>query len=85
MLDWPLYSPNLNPIENLWKLLKERICANNPELSDIPKNAASYKALVRVVIVVWDKFEEDLLNRLMESMVRRLEAVVEADGWYTKY
>ncbi|KAM4063611.1 DDE superfamily endonuclease [Hirsutella rhossiliensis] len=25
-VDWPPYSPDLNPIENLWKLLKERIC-----------------------------------------------------------
>ena len=26
LVDWPPYSPDLNPIENLWKLLKERIC-----------------------------------------------------------
>ena len=21
-MDWPLYSPNLNPIENIWKIIK---------------------------------------------------------------
>lgn len=26
MFDWPPYSPDLDPIENLWKLLKEKIC-----------------------------------------------------------
>ena len=26
VVDWPPYSPDLNPIENLWKLLKEGIC-----------------------------------------------------------
>ena len=25
ILDWPPYSPDLNPIENLWKTLKQRI------------------------------------------------------------
>ena len=25
LLDWPAYSSNLNPIENIWKLLKDAI------------------------------------------------------------
>ena len=31
IMDWPPYSPDLNPIENLWKLLKDQIIPFHPE------------------------------------------------------
>lgn len=85
LMDWPPYSPDLNPIENLWKLLKEKICERYPELSDMPKNNKSKDLLIWAAIGVWEDFEEELLQHLIESMKRRLQAVIDADGWYTKY
>jgi len=85
LVDWPPYSPDLNPIENLWKLLKEKICARYPNLADMPKNQAAMDRLVRAAVEVWEDFEEDLFVRLVDSVVRRLEAVIAAGGWYTKY
>lgn len=85
LVGWPPYSPDLNPIENLWKLLKEQICRRYPELSDMPKNVRSMEALVTAAIIVWEEFEDELLERLIKSMDRRMEAVKEAKGWYTKY
>ena len=32
MTDWPPYSPDLNPIEHVWKRLKEIMAAKYPEL-----------------------------------------------------
>lgn len=85
LIDWPPYSPNLNPIENLWKLLKEEICKRYPELSIMPKNNQSLQRLCEAAIEVWEEFHDDLLKKLISSMPRRLAAVITAQGWYTKY
>ncbi|KAM4061494.1 DDE superfamily endonuclease [Hirsutella rhossiliensis] len=61
LVDWPPYSPDLNPIENLQA--EALFCSG----------------------WAWEDLEEDTLNHLIESMPRRLQAVVAARGWYTKY
>ena len=49
------------------------------------KNDKSKRLFVRVAIDIWEELEEEVLNKLTETMVHRLEVVVEAKGWYTKY
>lgn len=34
-------------------------------------------------IDMWDGFEEELLQRLIESMDRRMQAMIDAGDWYT--
>ncbi|VVT53887.1 uncharacterized protein SAPINGB_P003800 [Magnusiomyces paraingens] len=85
LVDLPPYSPDLNPIENIWKLLKEEICKRFPELSLLPQNNQSLNKLCEAAVEVWEDFHQDLINKLVLSMPRRLQAVVDANGWYTKY
>lgn len=85
LVDWPPYSPDLNPIENLWKLLKEEICQRYPNLKSMPKNEQSLELLRQAAVEVWEDFGEELLENLILSMPRRLQAVVDVQGWYTKY
>ena len=53
VIDWPPYSPNLNPIKNLWKLLKNTICEKFPELLDMPKNQNSLSRLENAAKECW--------------------------------
>jgi hypothetical protein len=47
MIAWPPYSPDLNPIENLWKILKAEIDRAHPELKGIGNNNAVMDFIIR--------------------------------------
>ena len=41
--------------------------------------------LYKTAIRAWELLLEELLNNLTLEMENRYEAVIEVDGWYTKY
>jgi transposase len=85
VIDRPPYSPDLNPIENLWAILKTGICERYPELAYMPKNEESKQRLIKAAIERWQEIELEVLENLVFSMKRRMQAVVRARGWYIKY
>jgi transposase len=85
VVDWPPCSPDLNPIENLWAILKERICKRYPELTYMPKTEESKQALIAAAVELWEEIEPEVIENLIYSMKRRMQAIVHAYGWYTKY
>ena len=62
---WPAQSPDLNPIEHLWFLLKRRRAA-------YPKPAKGILDLWERIQEEWYKIEVGECQRLIESMPRRV-------------
>ena len=72
VIDWPPYLPNLNPIENLWKLFKNAICDKFPELLDMPKNQNSLLRLEDAAKECWMELRKEALEVEIGSMPNRL-------------
>ena len=85
LVDWPPYSPDLNPIENIWKLLKDAINVKYPDLKRLSKNAESLQALIRAATVCWEELDERVFESVIKSMPKRMDGVINAKGWYTGY
>ena len=77
MIFWPAFSPDLNPIETVWNIMKNYIQENYEE-------KLSYDKLRVAVKEAWEAVEEDKLAELLSSMHLRCEAVIAAHGMYTK-
>jgi transposase len=78
VLPWPAQSPDLNPIEHLWDHLKRK-------LGEYERVPGGILELWERVQVEWEKIEPEVCQNLIESMPRRVAAVVKANGGHTKY
>jgi DDE superfamily endonuclease len=66
-LEWPLQSPDLNPIEHLWEHVER----------ELRKEGFSGIAGLKTRIeTVWNDISPDVTRNLVSSMPRRLEAVL---------
>jgi transposase len=81
----PAYSPDLNPIENLWALMKAEIYHQYPELEWAPDTEGTLEELIEAAKVAWHTIEQDVHVNLVDTMGHRIAATIAADGWYTKY
>jgi transposase len=84
-MDWPPYSPDLNPIENLWAIMKQEIYKLHPELEHANDSENTRQLLTQAAKEAWHAIENRVLYKLSVNMPKRVEAVIAAQGWYTKY
>ena len=76
VLPWPANSPDLNPIENIWSILKQ----------NVEKHSAKTKAqLIGGIEKEWNKLSKDLIRKTIETMPKRLDEVIRNQGKNCSY
>ena len=76
LLEWPPQSPDLNPIENLWNELDMKITKSQRT------NINTFKA---ALMTTWNQLSDTTFQTLIQSIPRRLQAVIDNKGYATKY
>jgi len=86
LMEIPAYSPYLNLIENVCSLVKDKLHKHYPELYLIRGDVnVVKKAIEEAITDCWELLDPKAFDTLAGSMVDRREAIIKADGWYTKY
>lgn len=70
-MDWPPNSPDLNPIENVWAVLKDRVASRTPGNLD---------ELEWIIRQEWSAFTREYAALLVRSMPGRLKQVIDRAG-----
>ncbi|KAG1935365.1 hypothetical protein F2P79_019229 [Pimephales promelas] len=76
VLEWPSQSPDLNPIENLWRELKIRVARRQP------RNLKDLEAVCREE---WANIPAEMCTNLVTNYKKRLTSVLANNGFSTKY
>ena len=75
MMDWPSMSPDLNPIEHLWGILKRKVEV---------RKVLNIRQLYDVVMEEWKSIPVATCEALVNSMPRRVKAVLD-NGYILSY
>ncbi|GFU62139.1 transposable element Tcb2 transposase [Trichonephila clavipes] len=77
-MEWPACSPDLNPIEPVWDMLRRRIAAQ-------PRPPATVRVMEIALLEEWNSIPQSLIDNLIASMANRCAAVLAVRGDHTPY
>ena len=75
-LEWPPYSPDLNPIENIWGIMVGKLRK---------KNISLQSELIELVNHEWKEISQEQIDNLIDSMPGRIIEWIDQDGDRIKY
>ena len=79
----PANSPDLNPIENAWHILKVRLRKRFTQ--NRWERPESEDALWKMMEEEWDNIDQVILDRLVDGLPRRVEAIIAVNGNHVKW
>ena len=85
VMDWPSSNSDLNPLEHVWRALKEELYEHYPNLHELKKNEAGVEIFKSRIKEVWESIDQEHIRKLVASIPARLDACQNAEGWYTRY
>jgi len=74
--DWPSASPDINPIENIWSIMKDDVGRRMPETKQELRDS---------IIQAWDDIDLEVIERCILDLPGRLEEVIEKNGEKTDH
>lgn len=77
-MNWPAYSPDLNPIENLWGVLCRRVYSDGRQFHTLDD-------LKSAVFRSWEEIDKSTLENMVNSMPDRIYQLILNKGSSTKY
>lgn len=54
-------------------------------LEELGSDKKAKQALEEAMVEAWNEISEDLIKRLLKSMLNRVKPVIKTKGWHTKY
>lgn len=75
-MPWPAQSPDLNPTEDLWKIIKSKMENHKPKTKG---------QLFELVQQEWAELTVEQCRKLVEDMPQRMDAVIKSNGSAIQY
>jgi transposase len=73
---WPPYSPDLNPIENLWAVMKNQVYRARPKTRE---------QLIRLIRKCWNSMTPEFIRHFVDDVPDRLNTVIQKSGGSTRH